>query len=257
MKKLTIKTYIITAFLLLAIARLSAISYPNVDENVRLDMNNQTMLNKKVLEPFLDSFKTEIITDFSSITQKVASESSALKSLESVLNIQSIQLDKLKREKLPKFSFINTPQTPLYGYRNNTSSTGPGTTLKVESHTIGINGGIQQQLPTAGSIDLSLSNSASYAISSTPGSTWGWQQSPAATLSFSQPLFINDKVVDFSYANTLLGRQEEKKELDAKKEKEYKRKAEEAKERSEPKEKPEPKTDVSPSSIDSYGTSKQ
>ena len=115
-----------------------------------------------------------------------------------------------KGKKIPKFSLVNTPQVPLYGYRNNTSQSGtPPVTATIESHTIGISGGIKQQLSTAGSLDLSLSNSSTYSqvVGITP---WGWKQSPSATLSLSQPLFINEKIIDFSYAKTSLERQKEK-----------------------------------------------
>lgn len=208
MKKLTINKHTMTLLLLLFTLQLSAVSYPALNENIPLGIQNQTVLKKEVLESFLDTFALPSTTDVTSIMNTVGEKSSTVKSLQSVVNIQDIQLKKLKREKLPKFSFINTPQTPLYGYRKNTG-TPPG--LTVESHTIGLSGGITQQLPTAGSLDLSLSHTATYSKDSTPTS-WTWKQSPSATLSFSQPLFINNKIIDFSYASTLLARQEEKKE---------------------------------------------
>ncbi len=212
MKKSIInKHIIITALLLLGLAQVSAVTYPNVNETQQLDIKNQTMLNKDVLESFLDSFAIPTTTDFDSIAQKVALGASPLQSLRSVVNIQTIQLDKIKREKLPKFSFLNTPQTPLYGYRNNTSLAGVSLATTVESHTFGLSGGVKQQLPTAGAIDLSLSNSSTY--SKVGAATWGWKQSPSATLSYSQPLFINKKIIDFSYAKTVLDRQVEKQEM--------------------------------------------
>ncbi len=207
----TINKHIMTLLLLLFTLQLSAVSYPSVHENIPLGIQNQTVLKKEVLESFLDTFGQPSTTDFDSIADSVLEESSAINSLRSVVNIQDIQLKKLKREKLPKFSFINTPQTPLYGYRNNTSQLGaPPATTTVESHTIGLSGAITQQLPTAGSIDLSLSNTATYSKSTT--TAWTWKQSPSVALTFSQPLFINNKIIDFSYASTLLARQEEKKE---------------------------------------------
>ena len=213
MKKFTINRYIMTLLLLLLTSQLSAVSYPKIDELFPRDTKNQTVLNKEVLESFIESFSLPRTTDFDSIAQKVANEASLIQTLKSVVNIQTIQLDSLKREKLPKFSFVNTPQVPLYGYRNNTSQSAAPPATTVESHTIGISGGIKQQLPTAGSIDLSLSNTSTY--SQVVGiSPWGWKQSPSATLSFSQPLFINEKIVDFSYARTSLERQQEK-QLDA------------------------------------------
>ncbi|NCB01463.1 MAG: hypothetical protein EOM67_04745 [Spirochaetia bacterium] len=214
MKHVTHKKHIIhiILFLLTLIGTpLLAASYPNVNEIVPLDVNNQTLLDKEEIQEFLSSWYTPLVTNFQDIGEKVTSNSTAIKSLESVVRIQDIQLDKLKRERFPKFSFVNTPQIPLYSFIENTSQSGsPPTTATITSHTFGLSGGIKQQLPTAGTVDLTLSHSASYR--SFAASPWAWKQSPSATLSFSQPLFINNKIIDFSYASTLLERQIEQKE---------------------------------------------
>ena len=210
--KYSMVKYIIIIIFLFTQFSLSASSYPNVNESVPLDLNNQSLLNKEVLQEFISSWEAEYNVNLESIETSVKSGSLALKSLESVATIQEIQLNKLKKEALPKFSLVNTPQTPLYSFMDNTSSvtTPPPTTITITSHSFGISGGIKQQLPTAGTIDLTLSNSATYSKESITN-TYGWKQNPSASLNLSQPLFINNKVLDFSYASTILDRQTEKK----------------------------------------------
>ena len=174
--------------------------YPNIYETPQLSSANKTLLDTKELETFLSTWKIDGMQLIEDVENQIEQHSKALQSLQSVVRIQDAQVEQAKRERLPKISFVNTPTAPLYGYSTFTSDSVPVT---VTTHSFSLATGITQKLPTAGTLDLSLSNVSSYSTAN-GGTDWTWKQTPSATLSISQPLFINEKVVDGTLASKAL-----------------------------------------------------
>lgn len=131
-------------------------------------------------------------------------DNNTISRLESVLRIQTIQLEQLRRQKRPVFSLSADPSNPLYGFSMVSAPsfdfTLPGMVDKQTlTHRFGLALGISQLLPTAGSVDLTTRYGAS--VASLDGGAWTWKQQPSVSLSLRQPLALGDSFLDTSYGN--------------------------------------------------------
>ncbi len=197
---------IITSVLIVGTASLSGAvtpsHYPDVDDLEVISSSNMSMLDTDSLEQFLLSWAPGESRQFSDLRNEVVTNSTALESLRSLSKIQDAQYEQTKREGYPKFSFVTSPSSPLYGYSDYTTDV-YGVRYSSLTHTVSLAAAVSQQLPTAGSLDLSLSNITTY-TSDDGGSSWTWEQSPSATLSLSQPLFVNGKILDSALTSKAL-----------------------------------------------------
>ena len=135
-------------------------------------------------------------------------ESAAIVQLESVYRMSVAQTDQVRRQSRPTVALVSDPANPVYGftrmYQMDTSVAPPAEVL-LEAHQFGLGASISQQLPTAGSLDVTARHAVSF--SSRDGAPFQWQQSPVLSVSLQQPLGIGERLLDFSYGRQVLEKQ--------------------------------------------------
>jgi hypothetical protein len=141
------------------------------------------------------------------LRDQIALTVNSIAQLQSLVTIQQLQIDDLLSRRAPSFSFITDPVgNPLYsfssGMQSDFTAVPPASELK-STHRFGFGLGMTQELPSAGSLEASVSQSSSATLSD-GDSSWAWSQSPSLSLSLSQPLFIADDLIDTSYGDRVL-----------------------------------------------------
>ncbi len=177
----------------------SGSSYPKLDTEVSIKAMGPDLLDEDALFQFLEEWSPDTTGELSLIQDELQDRNREIKTLESVAAIQKINLERTESSLYPKLS-INSP---LYGYVQNTSlntSVTPPVTVSLTSHSYGLSGTVSKNLISGGNVSMDLS-SASSVRTVDGGTTWTWYHTPSLSLSFSQPLGINDKVVDFKYGD--------------------------------------------------------
>jgi outer membrane protein TolC len=189
------------ALLLIQVSLFSAestvFSYPDLSIQPERELINRNEISLSAVEEFLVQWKHDKDTEPSS----VIAESATIQQLESVYRIQLAQTDQLRREARPRLSLVSDPANPVYGYTRMYQSTGaPPTEVFIEAHQFGLGATLSQQLPTAGSVDLTVK----HAVSAT---NTVWAQQPVLSLSVQQPLGAGEYLLDPSYGKKLLEKQ--------------------------------------------------
>ncbi|MBN2861359.1 MAG: TolC family protein [Sphaerochaetaceae bacterium] len=188
----------ITLFLVLA--SLSASMYPSLDIPFTNESGKSSEVNTEFLSDFLSQWEMPDAQMNRAIEDVIRAENRTLRTLESVAEIQRLSLERVKAGQRPTLS-VNS--APLYSYIDDTSLTGAPPATTITNHSFGFNGALSQSLMTGGSLSVQLSSMSSL-ITDDGGTTWTWNQSPSASLSLTQPIGINDKVLDFNYGNHVL-----------------------------------------------------
>lgn len=180
-------------------------SYPDMTEQPDISDRNLREVDKDALMVFLDQWDTALKDGSAVVDPQWVAGSDSIGQLQSVYRMQEAQLEQLRREAKPVFSIMTDPSNPLYGYTKMKTIT-TGTLVSTESHQFGLGLGISQQLPTAGSIELTAKHAMS--LTSLNGGVSAWKQSPSLGISLQQPLGVGDRLIDGSY-----GKKVEQKQL--------------------------------------------
>ncbi|AEV28636.1 hypothetical protein SpiGrapes_0808 [Sphaerochaeta pleomorpha str. Grapes] len=128
-----------------------------------------------------------------------------LQQLRSVYQIQSRQLANLKDQAKPVFALFSDASNPLYSYSLVTVNTTGGITTTTESHKLGIGASMTQQLPSAGSVSLTVKEGSTLSLNDLE-TDWRWTHKPSVGFTFQQPLGLGEGLIDTSYASKILER---------------------------------------------------
>ncbi len=189
-----------------AVSLLAGSSYPVLDREFSPQEWISAPIDTEMLSQFLVEWTPDETGDFSSIQNEIQVQNRTVRTLESVAAIQEVHLDRVKSDTNPKISINSTPQTPVYGFVQNTSlntSSSPPVTVLLTSHSVGLTGAVSKNLMSGGNMSLDLSSVSSVSTVD-GGNTWTWRHSPSFSFSVSQPLGINDKIIDFRYRDASL-----------------------------------------------------
>ena len=182
--------------------------YPDIHETFEFSQLESEMISVGEIEQFLNEWQPEQRGSTHEHVRNLIAESTTINRLESIYRMQVSQTDKVKRDGLPVFSLISDPANPVYGfsrmYQINSTTPPPAETL-ILAHQFGLGASLSQQLPTAGSLDITVR----HAISSTSidGGNFMWNQSPSLSVSLQQPLGIGNRIIDAGYGKKLLEKQ--------------------------------------------------
>lgn len=198
---------LITMFVAMSCVALFARFYPNLGETVVFSSMPTASYDDTELAAFFGEWGLPLSDEMSH-----GLKNSTIATLESVLRIQTIQVEQLRRQGRPIFSLLSDPANPLYGFSRvvapNVDMTVIPPTLSDQvtlSHKFGLGLGLSQLLPTAGSLDLAMRHGIT--VSSDDGGAWRWRQSPSVALTLRQPLALGDSLLDASYGQRRLERQ--------------------------------------------------
>lgn len=195
------KLLILVIFVLLSLTPLNASMYPALDVPFKMDSGKAEAVDTDFLIDFLDQWKPLGADDQNLVEEMIRTDNRTIRTLESVAEMQRLSLERVKAGQRPTFS-VNS--APLYSFTDNTSLTGtPPAPVTITNHAFGLNGTLSQSLMTGGVLSLQLSSMSSL-ITTDGGTTWTWSQSPSASFSLTQPIGINEKVLDFNYGNHVL-----------------------------------------------------
>jgi len=195
------KSLILVIFVLLPLSALTASMYPDLDIPFAVDSAQTAAVDTDFLSDFLSQWKPLGAGDQSLVEGVIRTDNRTIRTLESVAEMQRLSLERVKAGQRPTLS-VNS--APLYSFTDNTSLTGtPPAPVTITNHAFGLNGTLSQSLMTGGVLSLQLSSMSSL-ITTDGGTTWTWNQSPSASLALTQPIGINDKVLDFNYGNHML-----------------------------------------------------
>lgn len=177
--------------------------YPDFNEQVTYRNSWGSAFDTDRLSEFLAQWQDSESGGFASVKGLVGVQNPTVAQLDSVYRIQGIQLDQLRRQARPIVSIMTDPGNPLYGFSVVTApnfAAPPADTTTI-SHNFGLGAGISQQLPTAGSLDLTIKHGIS--VSSADGGDWKWKQLPSVGLTLRQSLGIGDSWLDTGYGRNL------------------------------------------------------
>ncbi len=196
----------ITTALLLALP-LSAVSYPSLQSQYELGKDDIVPLEREALQAFLQEWQDSTLPTFSEadlmLRKALDTGNLNLEQLQSLYRMQEEQLAYQKKDQ--GFTF-GLSSTPLYSLSRSPSGA-PGSGVFETKHSFGVGASVSTKLPTGASASLSVKQSSSYALSSTPGSTWDWTHSPSIGLTVAQPLWIGDGLLDPKYGDKQLEKQ--------------------------------------------------
>ncbi len=195
----------------------SSSQYPVLSEKPALTTTAVTNWDMQVLQEFLMNWRaeggmstsTKLVAFAQRLGDRLNTNNSALEQLRSLYRIQQEQLDHLKRQSRPIFALITDPSNPLYAFSIISAPTFPPfppITTTSYSHRVGVGASVTQQLPTAGSLSLSVKQGS---VASLPenATAWTWEHKPSLSVSFQQPLWLGDGFIDSSYAKKSLEKQ--------------------------------------------------
>jgi hypothetical protein len=180
-----------------------AYRYPDFNEQVTYRNSSGSAFDTDRLSEFLAQWQDSESGGFASVKDLVGMQNPTVAQLDSVYRIQGIQLDQLRRQARPIVSIMTDPGNPLYGFSVVTAPNfaGPPADTTTISHNFGLGAGLSQQLPTAGSLDLTLKHGIS--VSSVDGGAWKWKQLPSVGLTLRQSLGLGDSWLDTGYGRNL------------------------------------------------------
>lgn len=185
------------------VAASEVFQYPDFNESITYRNSPNGVIDPERLAEFLSHWQDSESGGFASVKELVGMQNPTVAQLDSVYRIQGIQLEQLRRQARPIISIMTDPSNPLYGFSVVTapSFAGPPTDVTTISHNFGLGAGLSQQLPTGGSLDLTLKHGIS--VSSVDGGAWKWKQLPAVGLTLRQSLGLGDSWVDTGYGRNL------------------------------------------------------
>jgi len=182
---------------------LAATSYPSLDVDYEVEDGDEVVLEQESLKTFIqqwqdDSFPTLAEAE-KELRQSLIEGNPDLEQLESLYRIQQQQMQYQQREQGFK---VGLSSQPLYSISRsiNQSSTG-GFDI---SNTFGIGTSISKKLGTGAVATLSASQKSSLTKNSASGSLWAWTHSPSASLTFNQPLWVGEGLIDTNYSKKQL-----------------------------------------------------
>jgi len=192
--------------LLMQVSLLSAepilFSYPDLTIQPEKSSADRNQPSLSAVEEFLVQWTHETDTEPSA----VIAQSATIQQLESVYRMQLAQTEQLRREARPRLSLVSDPANPVYGYTRMYQSTSPTTPeIFIEAHQFGLGATLSQQLPTAGSVDLTIKHAVSAANAG--GAGFIWEQQPVLSVSVQQPLGAGERFIDGSYGSKMLEKQ--------------------------------------------------
>jgi hypothetical protein len=191
---------IILSILLSVVLPLAATSYPSLDIQYEIENGDEVVLDQKSLQTFIQQWQDNSFPTFSEAEKELRFALTVgnpdLEQLNSLYRIQRQQMQYQQREQGFKVGFSSQP---LYSISRsvNQSSTG-GFDL---SNNFGVGASISKKLGTGAIATLSASQNSDLTINDAPGSLWTWTHSPSASLSFNQPLWVGEGLIDPSYSN--------------------------------------------------------
>lgn len=210
-----VRTCTLLTLLLFAMTSLHAGNYPeNLYDRSKPVLQVWDSVDMQYLSDFLDDwgspegFPSATLEGLSAgMQEQIEQEDISLSELRTLYRVQQAQLEQLMDQSRPVLSLRTDPMnSPLYSYSHGTYTDytlTPPDDVIYDSHSFGLGAGFSQQLPTAGSLDLSVSNSST--VTGT-GDDWTWEQNPRFSASLSQPLFIGEQLLDTSYGDRVLER---------------------------------------------------
>ena len=198
------KKHFISILILLAIALpLAATSYPSLDTSYELDNGDEVVLEQDKLQTFIQQWQDDTHPTFAQaereLRQVLVKGNPDLEQLQSLYRIQQQQLQYQKSNQGFK---VGISSQPLYSLsrRANQSPLG-GFDL---SNTFGVGATVSKKLGTGGVATLSASHNSSLSKNNGAGELWKWQHSPSASLSFNQPLWVGEGLIDSNYSKKQL-----------------------------------------------------
>jgi outer membrane protein TolC len=186
--------------LLSATFNLAASSYPSLDNKYEIENGDEVILEQEGLQSFIKQWQDDTLPTFAQAEKdlRLALKDGYpdLEQLESLYRIQLQQMQFKEREQDLK---IGLSSQPLYSLSRslNLSTTG-GYDL---SNTFGVGATLSKNLGTGAVATISATQSSSLTKNSTTASEWTWTHSPSASLTFNQPLWVGEGIIDPNYFN--------------------------------------------------------
>jgi len=176
-------------------------SYPDVTETIAFTHYTERSFAYDVVAEFVKQWQPEGKSDSFALMRNLDTHNTLVGTLKSISRMRTAQLEQLRRQARPVFSIPNDPTNPLYSFRlMTTPSFSPPAGMVDKSsltHQFGLNFSVAQNLPTAGSLNVTLKHGLS--IVSEESGPLTWKQSPSVALTFQQPLGLGERLVDTTY----------------------------------------------------------
>jgi outer membrane protein TolC len=190
--------------ILLAVALpLAATLYPSLDIQYELENEDEVVLEQESLQTFIQQWQDNSFPTFAEADKELrlalTRGNPDLEQLKSLYRIQQQQMQYQQREQDFK---VGLSSQPLYSLSRsvNQSPTG-GFDL---SNNFGVGASISKKLGTGAVATLSTSQKSSLTRNSASGSLWAWTHSPSASLTFNQPLWVGEGLIDLNYSKKQL-----------------------------------------------------
>ncbi|MGE4453662.1 MAG: TolC family protein [Sphaerochaeta sp.] len=169
-------------------------SYPNVEE-IERPQETLFFLEESEVQAFLENWKHEGQMSASDLLEtlraKIQANDWQLKQLSDVVNIQLAQLEFSLSQGRPTWGVSATP----YTYTDMLVQTA-GARIPTKSHAMQVEATLSDTLASGGTLQVSAQQKSVYSISTLQDA---WTQTPSVSLSFRQPLWIADGILDRSY----------------------------------------------------------
>ncbi len=181
----------------------AATSYPSLDVQYQIENEDEVVLNQESLKTFIQQWQDDSLPTLAEaekdLRKSLIEGNYDLEQLESLYRIQQQQIQYQEREQGFKFGLSSQP---LYSISRsvNQSPTG-GFDI---SNTFGIGASISKKLGTGAVATLSASQKSSLVKNSASGALWAWTHTPSASLTFNQPLWVGEGLIDSSYSKKQL-----------------------------------------------------
>ena len=194
--------YLVTIIIIIlsVISPLLATSYPSLDIQYEVENGDEIILEQEDILSFIKQWQDESINTFSDIEKELrrslVEKNPDLEQLESLYRIQQEQFEYQKREQAFKVALSSQP---FYSLSRSVSLSTPNSYDL--SNNFGVGASVSKNLGTGAVATLSASQTSSLKKNSSPGSLWEWTHTPSLSLTFNQPLWIGEGLIDFNYSN--------------------------------------------------------
>ena len=199
------KKYLLSILsILIAVAfPLAATSYPSLDTQYEVENGDEVVLEQESLQIFIQQWQDNSFPTFAEAEKELRlalkEGNPDLEQLQSLYRMQQQQIQYQQREQGFK---VGLSAQPLYSLSRRVSQSSPGDFDL--SNTFGVGASISKKLSTGAVATLSASQNSSLTRNSASGSLWAWTHSPSASLTFNQPLWVGEGLIDPNYSKKQL-----------------------------------------------------
>lgn len=194
---------LILSILLTSSFPLFATSYPSLDVQYEVENGDEVVLDQESLKEFIlqwqdNSFPTFLEAE-KDLRKALVEGNPDLEQLESLYRMQQEQLQYQQREQGFK---LGLSSQPLYSISRSVSQSTP---VSFDlSNTFGIGASISKKFDTGAVVTLNASQKSSLVKNSASGSSWVWTHTPSTSLTFNQPLWVGEGLIDSNYSKKQL-----------------------------------------------------